>query len=120
MCHSSVMMSAPLLKKIGGYDETFRYLQDYELWSRMALHGRLANLPEVLIKRYFLDSGLSNDWKTEWVRWVLFRKANHLAIERLNGPSLAKVRTYITLTVFALSRIRRSWFKFSYRKSEMG
>lgn len=31
------------------YDETFSMSSDYELWSRLAGHYRLANLPEVLV-----------------------------------------------------------------------
>lgn len=37
-----------VLDRYGGYDPAFRYSQDYDLWSKMAWHGRIVNLPEVL------------------------------------------------------------------------
>lgn len=114
MCHSSVMMRAGELKKIGGYDEKFKYLQDYELWSRLALHGRLANLPQVMMRRISNAGAISGRWDTAWKRWMFFRKANHLAIDRLNGGSLNKLRTYATIAIFALGQARRQWLKFTY------
>lgn len=47
--HSSVMFRRDfVLQRYGGYDPTFRYSQDYALWSRIVWDGRIANLPEVL------------------------------------------------------------------------
>jgi cellulose synthase/poly-beta-1,6-N-acetylglucosamine synthase-like glycosyltransferase len=49
--HSSVMMRRQALMELGGYstDSTRQPPEDYELWSRMARHGRVANLPERLL-----------------------------------------------------------------------
>ena len=47
--HSSVMFRRDfVLECYGGYDPTFRYSQDYNLWSKIVWDGRIANLPEVL------------------------------------------------------------------------
>jgi len=46
--HSSIMMRADVLKKAGGYDEEWRYAQDYELYFRLMKLGKLANLSEHL------------------------------------------------------------------------
>lgn len=110
-CHASVMMRATTLREVNGYDESFRYLQDYELWSRLALHGRLANLPDVLMKRYDHTGSISNNWRTEVYRWQLFRRANHLAIDRLDGRRVDKLRTYQTILIFALSRLKREFMR---------
>lgn len=48
--HSSVMLRTELLRQAGGYDETFRYAQDYELWTRLGRTTRLACLPSILIE----------------------------------------------------------------------
>ena len=49
--HSSVMLRKnPVLKKIGAYDESFIYAQDYDLWSRIASRLPVANLPEYLVR----------------------------------------------------------------------
>ena len=49
--HSSVMMRRDAVLAIGGYttDKARQPPEDYELWSRLARHGRVANLPERLL-----------------------------------------------------------------------
>ncbi|MDO9406424.1 MAG: glycosyltransferase family A protein [Polaromonas sp.] len=48
--HSSVMLRRSALLEVGGYstDSNRQPPEDYELWSRMMRHYRLANLPDVL------------------------------------------------------------------------
>ena len=47
--HTSVMFRREAIAQLGGYDETFVYNQDFELWSRViGTHG-VANLAEVLV-----------------------------------------------------------------------
>ena len=61
LVHPAVMMRAESLRKIGGYDPRYRTNQDHDLFLRLAEHGRLANLPDVLLKyRQHLDSVGSN------------------------------------------------------------
>jgi len=48
--HSSVMFRKRVVQgELGGYDETFSYCQDYELWSRVATSHHVANLIESLV-----------------------------------------------------------------------
>lgn len=47
--HPAAMLRAEVVRRIGGYDEGYRYGQDYDLWLRLAEVARLANLPEVLL-----------------------------------------------------------------------
>jgi hypothetical protein len=42
--HPSVMFRAQLIKNLGGYNDAYVTSQDYNLWSRAALHTRLANV----------------------------------------------------------------------------
>ena len=49
MVHSTVLYRRSVVLDAGGYDDTFRYASDYELWSRLATRYRLANLPAVLL-----------------------------------------------------------------------
>ena len=48
--HSSVMMRKSALDQVGGYttDPARQPPEDYELWSRISRHYRVANLPERL------------------------------------------------------------------------
>jgi len=48
--HSQVMFRRNIVEKIGGYNENFRYTQDYELWLRLVQHHDLIILPEKLIQ----------------------------------------------------------------------
>jgi hypothetical protein len=52
--HSSVMMRRDAYDRAGGYDETVRVAQDYDLWMRMSAVTTLANLDDVLVERRLL------------------------------------------------------------------
>lgn len=48
--HPTVMIRLDVLKKHGiYYNETFRYCQDFDLWSRLAAVTAFANIPEPLL-----------------------------------------------------------------------
>jgi glycosyltransferase involved in cell wall biosynthesis len=52
--HSSLAFRADRLKALGGYDATFRYAQDYELYLRSIRAGlSFGCVPEVLVDRYY-------------------------------------------------------------------
>lgn len=46
--HGSVVMCADALRAAGGYRAAMRLVEDYDLWTRLAERGRLANLPLLL------------------------------------------------------------------------
>lgn len=49
LVHVSVMMRKDVIIPMGGYDDDFYVLADYELWSRLIINGcKLANIKEVL------------------------------------------------------------------------
>jgi GT2 family glycosyltransferase len=50
LCHPAVMMRRQVVLDVGKYREEFRFCEDLDLWLRLAEHGRLANLPLVLLK----------------------------------------------------------------------
>lgn len=56
---SSVMMRSAIVRRVGGYDPHYRAAQDLDFWLRAAEHGRLANLPDVLLKYRITQSGVS-------------------------------------------------------------
>jgi len=49
MVHPTVMMRKAALEAAGGYRERYKWLEDLDLFLRMAEVGKLANLPEVLL-----------------------------------------------------------------------
>ena len=46
--HGSVLFRKNIVYKLGGYNELFRYVQDYELWLRIAQKYEVMNLSEPL------------------------------------------------------------------------
>jgi glycosyltransferase involved in cell wall biosynthesis len=48
--HSSVMLRSAIVKQLNGYDIRFDTAEDLELWLRLAERGKLANIPEVMVK----------------------------------------------------------------------
>jgi glycosyltransferase involved in cell wall biosynthesis len=58
--HSSLFMRRDCLNLCNGYDKTFLYSQDYDLIMRMDKRGKIANIPEFLVKHlYNVDTGIS-------------------------------------------------------------
>lgn len=49
--HSQVMFRRKIIQELGGYCESRRYSQDYELWSRLIIEGKFWIIPEVLHKQ---------------------------------------------------------------------
>lgn len=49
--HGSMMIRRDLLEASGGYDEEYRYVQDYELWSRLLPETKAHNLSTPLYVR---------------------------------------------------------------------
>ncbi len=64
--HSSVMFIANKIKSIGGYNEEFKYAQDFELWSRCLQSGYvIANLNEPLIKYRLHSNSITQGQNTK-------------------------------------------------------
>lgn len=61
LVHPSVMMRADAVREVGGYDESLTFCQDYDLWTRLALQGQLANLPEPLLLYRYHDRSISRN-----------------------------------------------------------
>ncbi len=47
--HSSVLVRRAAIEAAGGYDAAFSVTEDYELWSRLALHAPVANLDQAFV-----------------------------------------------------------------------
>ncbi|WP_019429425.1 glycosyltransferase [Limnohabitans sp. Rim47] len=51
LAHPTVMYRTDIVKRFGGYDPTFRFAEDLDLWLRWLNRGvKFANVPEVLVK----------------------------------------------------------------------
>jgi len=63
--HGSVMIRRRALEEVGGYQERFRYAQDYDLWLRLAERFRIANLEEPLYCWRVSEEGISQRRREE-------------------------------------------------------
>lgn len=50
MIHPSVMFRTAAARAVGGYRIAFAAAEDFDLWLRLLVHGRIANLPRELIR----------------------------------------------------------------------
>ncbi len=50
LAHSSVLMRTAGIDHLKGYDESLPFLEDYDLWLRMAVMWKIGNLPEYMTK----------------------------------------------------------------------
>lgn len=48
--HSTVLFRRQAALDVGGYDERYRFIQDYDLWMKLGLVGKLANLPDYAMR----------------------------------------------------------------------
>ena len=55
--HGSIMFRRALFNEVGGYSEAYKYFEDADFYRRLAEHGRVVVIPEVLYHyRYHIES----------------------------------------------------------------
>ncbi len=106
--HSCVLFRTDLVKKLGGYDETIRYGQDYDLWLRAYGVTQFHNLPEYLCFRS-VESGISVDNQSRQMRQGMKTQLKYL--KRYHRP-LHQYLSLISLWIISLaprwvSKLRR-------------
>jgi glycosyltransferase involved in cell wall biosynthesis len=118
-CHSTVIMRRSAIEQTGPYSTDFPFVQDYELWSRLAQCGQLANLPDPLVTRHYSPHSVSNNFRNELYRFTLFARANHRAIQRLNAPPTAYFFTVRAILLFFLLdtyAALKNWWRQTIRR----
>lgn len=60
LAHATVMMRKDVVMQAGGYDPKFIHVEDTELWSRLILKTKFANLPEALYIRRLHKNSIMN------------------------------------------------------------
>jgi glycosyltransferase involved in cell wall biosynthesis len=91
--HGTVMLHRQVLDKVGGYSPApdARHIEDYELWTRLAREGRLANLPQVLYEWRKNSEGVSaENFKVQLDRTYRLRFSQRHLFEE-NVPRLSEL-----------------------------
>lgn len=73
--HSSVMVRKSIFRKVGAYNEKFKYVQDLELWSRIIFRYKTVNLKDILCKKYISKERISFNKKKFFIRNICSFKA---------------------------------------------
>jgi hypothetical protein len=105
--HSSIMMRKATVEAVGGYttDPVRQPPEDYELWSRMARAGRVANLPERLLVYREVPASMSRTGPNPFLeRLVLICAENVAAVLGQQEPTV-DVLDVAALTHSALHRL---------------
>ncbi len=85
-CHSAVMFRRSLIEKGVNYDPAQPFLIDFEFFQRVALRHKVANLPDILVKRYvsggsFFQSTFKTSLQNRRLAWFC-----ELAVRRFHLP----------------------------------
>lgn len=117
--HSSIMMRKEAFSKIGGYNESFRYSQDYQLVFQLMKVGKVANLPQPLVSRHVGGHQISIKKQASQTYYALRTKIQCLWFFGLNMKGLFSIfkssTKLILLTFFGYSALSfvRNVFKVS-------
>lgn len=65
LVHGSIVARRSVLEDVGGYDELFRYGQDYDLWLRIAKRHWIANIPDPFYRLRIHDKSVYFSRKDE-------------------------------------------------------
>lgn len=93
LAHPAVMMRRDVVQAVGGYRESFRHAEDYDLWLRLAEKHELANLPQELLR--YRQHGSSVSFRHRQQQALATYVARYFAQERRAGraePSIAHDR----------------------------
>lgn len=75
----TVLARRDLLLDLGGFDETLPVAEDFDLWIRLALRGKVATAREVLVRYHSRPASLMKRHSREAGRIVMAVIARHLA-----------------------------------------
>ena len=100
--HGSTMFKREVVDRLGGYDELFRYCQDYEFWGRIAKHYTVRNLTQPLYKLRFHGGNIRSQKRNESALYHLLAVRlvnNNLAeeiLEAIKDKGILSLYSYLT------------------------
>ena len=108
--HGSMLIDRELLLASGGYNEQYRYVQDYELWSRIILKTQAYNLKTPLYVRSIHQSASQVQIRKE----PIFEEINN-KFKELNAdcysPNACCFKEIGSISLYPAVTLRESWNK---------
>lgn len=114
--HGSVMIRREVFENIGYYNEDFKYIQDYELWPRIANKYKTYNLPEVLLKRKITTQCISSNTLILSQRTLLEIQAQKAALKTLEAPFWCYLFLWRRLFFYLLYKFKIAKFPLKKKK----
>ncbi len=112
--HSAATFRRDVVRRLGGYDEKTRWVEDLDLWLRLSEHGALANLPELVSRVRHHERSVSEQHAVEQLEQA--RRVAGLACRRRGlDASLVQPRAWRALPdrrsqqLLVLGRARSAW-----------
>lgn len=98
--HSSVVFRKAVTLELGGYGEgnEVKHMEDYDLWLRIGLKGKFANLPTYSIKWCLRNQSLSSVNRMEIFRKIINLIKNYK--DFYPNYYLAMIRSYVRLFIY--------------------
>jgi glycosyltransferase involved in cell wall biosynthesis len=96
--HSALMMKKKVFEEVGGYNENFKFAQDYDLIARLSKRGKIKNLPEVVVKRVISKKSISYQKRKQQIWFSLRARFQYW---RSTGLSLMAM-VYLVKSVLSL------------------
>ncbi|MFC2044652.1 glycosyltransferase family 2 protein [Chloroflexota bacterium] len=89
--HGSTMFRTTVADELGGYNDLFRYGQDYELWLRIAGHYEVRNLTQLLYKLRFHQENIRSKNVEESILYGIL--ARRLVRNSMSGVMLKEIKS---------------------------
>lgn len=109
ICHPSVMFQADVVRALGGYNEAFRYAQDYELWLRLMKQHAVATIPEFLFLWRRSEQGIGRVKRRDQRRYA--QQARIAAIRNGLYPSYYYMLLFIPYIQDYIPAFLKQWLK---------
>lgn len=90
LVHGSIIARRTVLEELGGYDEFFRYGQDYDLWLRLSKQYNVVNIPAPYYRHRIHNEGVYFSRKDESALYTML--ARHLATNKTKQKTKDKLR----------------------------
>jgi len=88
-CHPSVVLRREAYHRAGGYRPEFYFGQDWDLWYRVAVLGKLQIVPEALYTARISPESISGSWRK--AQELLGRLSHEALVARSRGESDAPI-----------------------------
>ncbi len=114
--HSSVIFRKEIVKRIGGYREECKLVEDWDLWMRLGKVGKMYNFPEVFVTNVVHGGNISIQKNMQQIK----NGIKIIKIHHKNYPNYfcALVYNYIKLLFFSLPLSTKILRKIKFNKNK--